>query len=214
MSPNSRQLNVLYYAEEREHLPLNYFDKISFTNDPIEQLIWHLGNQKIHNTDSSNSYTIFWNQVKFFKSFVHEVADEEFFCWNENMCNSIRIFNVFNQQYLSKLYSDGRIDDDVADKTAIAGWFWLVYSYAKSMHLEVETCNADVMRNEIMKRYFPRPFDLPFIPNALDFATALLKNGLAHSTEYIKITTKQLLDDEDVTPINWVQYLAGRGDTF
>jgi|GEM_PF-5494078 len=211
MPPNARQLNLQYYKEVRASASLSYFDKIAFTDDPIEQLIWHLGNQKMHNKD--NSYTIFWNQVKFFKSFVHEVKEEEQFWWNENMCDSVRVFNVFNQQFLSKLFVDGRIDDTTADKVTIAGWFYLVSSYIKIMHLDVDR-NADEMCKEIMDRYFPRPFDLPFIPNSLKFATVLLERGLEQSTEYVKITNKQLADDENATPINWIQYLAGRGDAF
>jgi len=48
MSPGDERVIVQSLAEERTHLRLDYFDAIRFTSNPIEQVIWHLANQKMH----------------------------------------------------------------------------------------------------------------------------------------------------------------------
>jgi len=156
--------------------------------------------------------------VKLFKSFVHEdVYDEEPFSWNDALLNSVRVFNIFNTQFLSKIFSEKRIDAETADKVAIAGWYWLASVYVKGTYWykdKAEDNSVGAICNKIVDRYFPTPIDDFIFLDVRKFAVALIERGLEQSTEYVKITQSQLTDDENAAPISWTDYLACRSDAF
>ena len=202
MQPKSKNISLEYLADERKRMPPHYFKKINFTNDEIELLVWHFGNQKMQNTNKDNSDSIFWNQVKFFKGFIHDfLSDEEEFWWNENMCDAVRVFNSFNNQFLGKLFSEKKISDDFADKAAIAAWFYLVYEYAEIMGLGDQAKTSFSDYEKILVKYFQADSD---------GAHNIIMLGIKDVHDYVDIVKRQSELDENSPSITWSQYLQNK----
>jgi hypothetical protein len=202
MQSNARRIALEYFTEVKEQMPPTYFDKVNFTSDAVEKLVWHLANQKMQNSGNENSEMIFWNQVRFFKGFTEDVLDEEAFSWNENMCDSVRTFNIFNQQFLGKLYVEKHLSDELADKTAIAAWFGLVVIYASMPMFDTEHKTAVEQYSKLLDTYFPG--------RVVQFGE-LIQDGLSASREYLRIIQKQLEMEEDATTITWDEFLTWKG---
>lgn len=197
MQPNAKRIALEHLAEAKDNIPPSYFSKVSFTSDEIEILVWHLANQKLQNSQNENSKVIFWNQIRFFKGFTEDLIDDKDFSWNENIRESVRIFNIFNQQYLGKLYVENRLTDEQADKAAIAGWFSLVAAYCVMSALESHHKIAADRYNKILNAYFPQQADQ---------ADHLIQDGLNAAREYLSLTDKQ--QDANARPMTWTEFLS------
>lgn len=202
MQSNAKRIALEYFAKVKEQMPPTYFDKVNFTSDAIEKLVWHLANQKMQSGGNESSEVIFWNQVRFFKGFTEDILDEEEFSWNENMCDSVRTFNIFNQQFLGKLYVKKHLTDELADKTAIAAWFGLVVNYASMPMFHTEHKTAVEQYSKLLDTYFPG--------RVVEYGE-LIQGGLSASREYLRIIQKQLEMDEDATTITWDEFLTWKG---
>ena len=191
-------------ADLRMKIPPHYFNKINFTDDEIELLVWHFGNQKMQNKDEGNSDAIFWNQVRFFKGFVHDfLNDDEEFWWDENMCDAVRIFNSFNNQFLGQLFYEKNISDDFADKAAIASWFYLVYEYAKISGLDEQAKNSFSEYKKILLQYFQANSD---------GAQNIIEYGVKDARRYIN-EVKRLSELDGNRPNHpWSKYKQSRHD--
>ena len=202
MQPNAKRIALEAFAQAKMQMPPTYFDKVNFTSDEVEQLIWHLANQKMQNSRRENSSAIFWNQVRLFKGFTEEALDTEEFSWNEEMCDSVRAFNAFNQLFLGKLYVEKRLTDEFADKAAIAAWFRCVADYVAKSMLDTEHKLAVERYSALLGVYFP---------GQVAQAGRLIQHGLSAAREYLGIIKRQLDVAENATPITWDEFLALKG---